>query len=126
MVEGQDVAAQMVGQGLAIVLPNGSADYGAVEAKAKSAAAGVWASKFETPADFRKAHSREPVTTTASSGHWSAPVRSTSQSGSYVYRSCAQARAAGAAPMRRGSPAYNPNLDGDNDGIACEPYRGRR
>ena len=23
--------------------------------------------------------------------------------------------------MRRGEPGYNPRLDGDNDGIACEP-----
>lgn len=41
------------------------------------------------------------------------------------FRSCAAARAAGAAPMRRGEPGYNPRLDGDNDGIACEPYRGQ-
>lgn len=43
-----------------------------------------------------------------------------------MYRSCAAARAAGAAPMRRGQPGYNPDLDGDRDGIACEPYRARR
>ncbi|MGH6909799.1 MAG: thermonuclease family protein [Phenylobacterium sp.] len=42
-----------------------------------------------------------------------------------AFRSCAAARAAGAAPMRLGEPGYNPNLDGDHDGIACEPYRGR-
>lgn len=41
------------------------------------------------------------------------------------YRSCREARAAGAAPMYRGQPGYNPSLDGDGDGIACEPYRGR-
>jgi micrococcal nuclease len=39
------------------------------------------------------------------------------------YRSCRDARAAGAAPMYRGAPGYNPSLDGDHDGIACEPYR---
>lgn len=38
------------------------------------------------------------------------------------YRSCRAARAAGAAPMYRGAPGYNPNLDGDHDGVACEPY----
>jgi len=43
----------------------------------------------------------------------------------YRFRSCAAARAAGAAPMRRGSANYNPNLDGDGDGVACEPYRGQ-
>lgn len=41
------------------------------------------------------------------------------------YRSCREARAAGVAPMYRGQPGYNPNLDGDGDGIACEPYRRR-
>ena len=38
------------------------------------------------------------------------------------YRSCRQARAAGAAPIHRGSPGYRAALDGDGDGVACEPY----
>ena len=42
-----------------------------------------------------------------------------------AYRNCAEARAAGAAPVRRGEPGYGPHLDRDNDGIGCEPYRGR-
>ena len=37
-----------------------------------------------------------------------------------MYRSCAEARAAGAAPLRRGLPGYNPKLDRDGDGVACE------
>lgn len=45
--------------------------------------------------------------------------------GPRAFPSCAAARAAGAAPMSRGDPGYNPNLDGDGDGLACEPYRGR-
>ena len=36
------------------------------------------------------------------------------------YRSCKEARAAGATPIRRGQPGYGPHLDRDNDGIACE------
>lgn len=36
------------------------------------------------------------------------------------YRSCSAARAAGAAPIRRGSPGYGRHLDRDGDGIACE------
>ncbi|BDP42604.1 hypothetical protein DAETH_25730 [Deinococcus aetherius] len=36
------------------------------------------------------------------------------------YRSCAEARAAGAAPLRRGQPGYSPALDRDDDGVACE------
>lgn len=42
------------------------------------------------------------------------------------FRNCAEARAAGAAPVRRGEPGYAPHLDRDGDGIACEPYRKRR
>jgi micrococcal nuclease len=36
------------------------------------------------------------------------------------YANCTAARAAGAAPIRRGQPGYRPALDRDNDGIACE------
>lgn len=36
------------------------------------------------------------------------------------FRNCAEARAAGAAPVRRGDPGYGPHLDRDNDGIGCE------
>jgi hypothetical protein len=38
------------------------------------------------------------------------------------FRNCDAARAAGAAPVRRGQPGYGPHLDRDNDGIGCEPY----
>ncbi|CAO1654516.1 DUF1294 domain-containing protein [Parasphingorhabdus sp. NYA22] len=44
---------------------------------------------------------------------------------SAYYRNCAAARSAGAAPLYRGQPGYRSPLDRDNDGIACEPYRGR-
>ena len=37
--------------------------------------------------------------------------------------SCAELRARGG--VRRGEPGYRPEWDGDNDGIACEPYRRR-
>jgi hypothetical protein len=36
------------------------------------------------------------------------------------YASCAEARAAGAAPLFRGQPGYRSGLDRDNDGVACE------
>lgn len=42
-----------------------------------------------------------------------------------AYPNCTAARAAGAAPVRRGEPCYGPHLDRDNDGVGCEPYRGR-
>ena len=36
------------------------------------------------------------------------------------FANCTQARAAGAAPVRRGDPGYGRHLDRDGDGIGCE------
>jgi hypothetical protein len=44
------------------------------------------------------------------------------QPGDY-WHGCHEARAAGTAPIYRGEPGYREKMDGDNDGIACEPYR---
>ena len=41
------------------------------------------------------------------------------------YPGCNAARAAGAAPIYRGQPGYRAEMDGDDDGIACEPHRNR-
>lgn len=41
------------------------------------------------------------------------------------FRNCTEARAAGHAPVYAGDPAYGPWLDGDDDGIGCEPYHPR-
>jgi Excalibur calcium-binding domain len=41
------------------------------------------------------------------------------------YPNCKAAWAAGAAPIYRGQPGYREDMDGDDDGIACEPFRGR-
>ena len=43
-----------------------------------------------------------------------------SGSSAQVFVTCAAARAAGAAPLRKGQAGYNPKLDGDGDGVACE------
>jgi len=40
--------------------------------------------------------------------------------GGVYYRSCKEAKAAGAAPLYQGEPGYRPGLDRDHDGIACE------
>jgi hypothetical protein len=36
------------------------------------------------------------------------------------FANCTEARAAGAAPVRRGDPGYGPHLDRDGDGVGCE------
>lgn len=39
------------------------------------------------------------------------------------YSGCNEARAAGVTPIYRGEPGYREGMDGDGDGIACEPHR---
>ncbi|MFJ6024240.1 excalibur calcium-binding domain-containing protein [Brevundimonas sp. NPDC092305] len=39
---------------------------------------------------------------------------------SEAFANCSEARAAGAAPVRRGDPGYGPHLDRDRDGVGCE------
>lgn len=52
----------------------------------------------------------------SSSGH--RPQRALSSGA--AFRNCTEARAAGAAPVRRGDRGYGPHLDRDDDGIGCE------
>ena len=40
--------------------------------------------------------------------------------GETYFPNCSAARAAGAAPVRRGSPGYGRHLDRDGDGVGCE------
>jgi hypothetical protein len=53
----------------------------------------------------------------------SSPEENDARERSIHYSGCDAARAAGAAPIYRGQPGYRPEMDGDGDGIACEPYR---
>jgi hypothetical protein len=48
------------------------------------------------------------------------PGRDSSRRGRGPFANCAEARAAGAAPVRRGDPGYGPHLDRDHDGVGCE------
>ncbi len=43
------------------------------------------------------------------------------QTGDY-WNGCDEARAAGTAPIYEGEPGYRSDMDGDGDGIACEPH----
>ena len=38
-----------------------------------------------------------------------------------TWAGCNDARNAGSAPIYRGEPGYRSDMDGDDDGIACEP-----
>lgn len=58
----------------------------------------------------------------ASRANGRAPARGEARlnGSSAAYVNCTAARAAGAAPVRRGDPGYGAHLDRDNDGIGCE------
>lgn len=44
---------------------------------------------------------------------------------SVYYAGCNEVRAAGKDPLYAGQPGYRIGMDGDRDGIACEPHRKR-
>ena len=44
---------------------------------------------------------------------------------SVYYSGCNEVRLLGKDPIYRGQPGYREDMDGDGDGIACEPHRGR-
>jgi hypothetical protein len=118
---GTDLSAAMIDAGLAIALPHFTTAYVPNETRAREQRLGIWAGAFERPSDYRAAHLRpRPAPRTAPR-----PGPSPSSPSGISYRSCAEARAAGAAPLYRGQAGYRPEMDGDGDGIACEPYRGR-
>ena len=43
----------------------------------------------------------------------------------YSYSGCNEVRAAGVAPLYSYEPGFSERLDGDGDGIGCEPYHGQ-
>lgn len=117
-----DLAEALVQAGMAVALPDFTDAYVAAEARARASKVGIWGSEFQMPADFR---AENPSTAHMAQRRPEAPAPIYSRRDVY-FRACADARAAAAAPMRRGDPGYRSGLDGDNDGIACEPYRDRR
>lgn len=52
------------------------------------------------------------------------PAASAIADRSITYAGCNEVRAAGKAPLYAGQPGYRAEMDGDGDGIACEPHPG--
>lgn len=121
----QDLASTMISAGYAVALPAYSEEYVEGAAQAQQQRRGIWASEFQNPADYRAANPSIQRQTALLKSEPTEVVASSSRASVY-FRNCNEARAAGAAPLYRGQPGYRPQMDGDNDGIACEPYRGRR
>jgi endonuclease YncB( thermonuclease family) len=125
-VGGIDLGAVMIDKGFAIALDNAPQSYLARQATSRSSSAGIWASQFETPATYRAANPRADTAPPAQVQS-RAPARFVAATRVVrgAFRNCAEARAAGAAPVHAGQPGFGPHLDRDGDGIGCEPYRGR-
>lgn len=77
-----------------------------------------------TPADERTTERRTPTPTptptpapTPTMTPTPAPPATPAQ---VVYKNCAEVRAAGKAPLRRGDPGYTEQLDHNGDGVACD------
>lgn len=124
---GIDLSAAMVRAGYAVALPEFSKTYVGLEAQARARGVGMWTSNFQMPGDYRSANpgmfKTPPPQASRLKRELAAPVPQTR----YTYfRNCAEAWAAGAAPIYAGQPGYRPEMDGDRDGIACEPIRRRR
>lgn len=122
---GSDLADVMVREGLAIALTRFSDAYSEAEARAKSFGMALWGSEFQTPAEFRAANPAlfpsAPQSAAAPTASYREPPspRQARYAGG-AFRNCAEARARGATPLRRGQPGYGAHMDGDGDGIACE------
>jgi endonuclease YncB( thermonuclease family) len=131
IADGADLGEAMLVQGLAVALDGAPAGYRQVAGQAETSRLGIWATRFERPAIWRAANPR-PAREAPPVAVFDRPVRSGTRERSvasprsFVYRNCAQARAAGTTPLYRGQPGYGAHMDGDGDGIACEPYRGQR
>nr|WP_260929120.1 thermonuclease family protein [Novosphingobium sp. 9] len=126
-VSGVDLSERLARNGLAITLPHFTDRYLTAQQYAHQHGIGIWAGTFDTPSAYRAAHPRQyrpapprprPATPARTAATPSRP--------DLYFRSCREARAAGYAMMRRGEPGYRVGLDGDLDGIACEPPPHRR
>lgn len=118
-----DLGEAMVSAGLAIAFTQFSQQYVGAEARARDAKVGLWAGTFQMPADYRAANPRQRERQSQRFRD-DAPERAAPPSGVF-FRNCKEAWAVGAAPIHRGQPGYRPEMDGDGDGVACEPYRAR-
>lgn len=126
-----DLSDALARAGYAIALEGFSADYVPAANSARSARLGIWSGEFQIPAEFRASDPAYQAEIAAferrlarerAQAQAPAPYRAPapSRSGAY-FRNCREAWAAGAAPLRRGQPGYRIEMDGDGDGVACEP-----
>ncbi|MET1074330.1 MAG: excalibur calcium-binding domain-containing protein [Umezawaea sp.] len=93
--DGSDFAVEAVRRGMGRAEPGSTTALRSAQSAAEQSEAGLWG---------------EPCGGKDSLATQSDPV----------YLNCAQAKAAGVAPLYTGRPGYDKSLDPDGDGIACE------
>lgn len=96
-------------------IENYATDKGYDTSKAKSSARPAQ-SPFTTVKPVQTPAAATPNKATAPQAP-SAPVTSKNE---VYYKNCTEANAAGAYNLKRGEPGYRAEMDGDNDGVACE------
>ena len=78
-----------------------------------------WASRSDDEARPATGPATGPRT-----GSATRPAASAAPDRSVHFAGCNEVRAAGKAPLLAGQPGYRAEMDGDGDGIACEPHHG--
>lgn len=77
-----------------------------------------------TPPPLPASAEDQQWTARADDGAPSPPVKPVAAAPTLHYAGCNEVRAAGKAPLHSDDPGYSPEMDGDSDGIACEPHPG--
>jgi len=108
----EKAAADKVAAEQAAAAAKAAADKAAAD---KAAADQAAAAKAAADQAARDAAAKQAAQAPAPAAVPAAPVPGTA-----YYANCAAAKAAGAAPLRRGQPGYSSALDRDGDGVACE------
>jgi len=112
-VRGVELNRWLVQEGWALAyVQYGGAVYLEAQRQAQRAKKGIWQGSFQEPWKYRQNPANPPTAGT--------PRTAPSTPAEVYFRNCAEARAAGAAPIYRGQPGYRPGLDRDGDGVACE------
>ena len=93
------------------------------ETPAQQAPAQEAPAQVATEAPAQQAPAQAPAAEAPAQQAPAQPVQQAPAQSSVYYETCADARAAGAAPLHRGEPGYRPGLDKDGDGVACEPKK---
>lgn len=116
VVGGGDYAILAVSEGVARAVTGAGAAIQTAEAAAKTAALGFWGPSCGG-LDVKPAPpAPQPVVPQPRPEPAPAPPAPAPA----YFANCAAAKAAGAAPLYRGSPGYRAGLDRDGDGVACE------